>query len=239
MSAGIKIYNNNRQVMIDNNDICFGLSQKFTVATETTASIGKRFYGNFTAKDCISPLIVYELGGTNERIYVEDVVSKTNGFDLRFFALTPIVANFYIFDMAQVAQMTGTSVLRLYNRDGNLSFDNRIKHLSIVGEVYDGMPLDPNKKYGILIRSRSPYINEVRMWKDGKRLYDRTTRKYQMVWRDNNTLKVDMVTEIDATNWYWLYTGGPAGTTISNGDTYNIELAKPLLVDLTLIKSLE
>ncbi len=239
MTTGVRVSNSKNQVMISNEDICFGLSQKLTATTASIKNWGK-CSGNVQATGCISPLIVYELGDVVTRIQASGGTSNTSGFNFIFFSTTPsIPANVYVFDVASVAKLDGMSVLRMYRADGELAFDNRIRNLEVIGEVEDGMVLDPNKKYGVLIRSSPSYTVRSDSRRSGAWVYEREQDIREMVWRDGNTLRHQNVQVLDRELKFAADSYGPTGPIRYDGYTSNKSLAKPLLIDLTIVKALE
>lgn len=240
MTAGIKIFNKDRQMMVSNNDICFGLSQKIIATSASKRAYDKPFMGNASVTGCVNPLIVYNLEDEANMVNILNGTSNPSGFDFTFITKNgSITADFYIFDISANAQKQGQPVFRLYTPDGELAFDSRVKGLAVIGEVYDGMLLDPNKQYGVLMRSRSPYIRADNWWESGRKVYWEIINSYQMTWRDGNTLRHSMTRLSYALEWFWRDTFGPAGPSHQDGMVQNKQVATPLLVDLSLIKSLE
>ncbi len=243
MSAGIKLYNGNRQVLVDSSTVCFGLSQVHAVTTSTQrppnvelppVGVNNAQYGYLKVDNCYMPMIVYELADVSRRIHLYQINSSGNGFELCFFVFSGTqTVNFYIFDVASHCTLNGQSALRIYKSDGELAFDSRLKHLSIVGVANDGVNLDGGKRYGILLRSKPPIEREWREWVSGSRFYVYNADRHQMLWQENNVLRSQLVTTYEHTSWFWRSTGGVRN--LYSGLSHTKELSPPLLVDLTAI----
>lgn len=242
MTTGVRLYNESNQTMISSKDICFGLSQKLIAVDD---GYGGARWGKYVwlagTTGCISPLIVYELNDVSSRVQVLSGTSKATGFDIKVFTVgtrgvAPIL---YVFDIASVAKLEGQCVFRMYREDGELAFDNRIRNLEIVGEVVDGMTLDANKKYGVLIRSSPSYVTRTDSTRSGAWVYERERETRELLWREGDILRHQEVLILDRTLKFGADSYGNSLPSRYEGYTANKSLASPLLIDLTLIKSLE
>ena len=241
MTAGVKLYNDNNQTMISSKDICFGLSQKLIAVDDGRGAYWGKYRWNVATTGCISPLIVYELGDVNTRSQILSGTSNTTGFTFMVFTVGSrgTAPNLYVFDIASVAKLEGQCVLRMFREDGELAFDNRIRHLEVVGEVVDGMALDANKKYGVLIRSSPSYVTRMDSRRSGAWVYEREQEIRGLVWREGNILRHQEVKILDRELKFGADSYGNSLPSRYEGYSANKSLASPLLIDLTLIKSLE
>lgn len=242
MTTGVRLYNKSNQTMISSKDICFGLSQKLIAVDDLNggARWGKYVWLAGTT-GCISPLIVYELNDVSTRVQVLSGTSNATGFDIKVFTVGTrgLAPNLYVFDIASVARLEGQCVFRMYREDGELAFDNRIRNLEVVGEVVDGMVLDANKKYGVLLRSSPSYVSRSDSRRSGPWVYEREQEVRELVWREGNILRHQEVQILDRELKFAAESYGPTGPMKYEGYAANKSLASPLLIDLTLIKSLE
>lgn len=241
MTSGVRINNGSNQTMINNKDICFGLSQKLVAVDDGYGADWGKYRWNVETSGCISPLIVLELGDINTRSQILRGTSHATGFTIKVFTVGSRGAapNLYVFDIASVAKLEGQCVFRMYREDGELAFDNRIRNLEIVGEVTDGMLLDPNKKYGVLLRSSPSYVSRMDSRRSGAWVYEREQEVRELVWREGNILHHREVQILDRELKFGADSYGPTGPMKYNGYTSNKSLAKPLLIDLTIVKALE
>jgi len=241
MTTGVKLYNENNQMMVNNIDICFGLSQKLIAVPYGYRADWGKYKCNAETTGCISPLIVYELGTEETRTQVLRGVSNASGFTITVFTTSQgLSPNLYVFDVASVAKLEGKSVFRLYRPDGELAFDNRIRNLEVVGEAIDGMALNPNKQYGVLIRSSPSFVTRTDSRRSGPWVYEREREIRELLWRDGNTLRHQEVKILDRELKFAAESYGPGGYREQyDGYASNKSLASPLLIDLSIIKSLE
>lgn len=236
MTAGIKLYNGNRQVIAQSNQISFGLAQKLSQVsqkpTQPILQLGTAWkYRAIFDFDCTLPLVVLALGDINNRSALISTTVSNATCQVRFLTESPIEQKLFVYDIPSRCTLVGSAAMRIYRDDGELAFDSRLGHLSVVGEALPETVLDPNKKYGLLFRSRPALQERQESWTSGGRLYVRQYTKRQIYWIDNNRLKTDMVQTREYNNWY---VGGGFGV-IRDSD-YNQdfrELLRPLLIDIT------
>ena len=137
-----------------------------------------------------------------------------------------------MFDNPQNAIISGQAALKIYNPNtGQLTFDSRLKHLQILGEIYDGMPIDPTRKYGVLLRSKLGFHYEWISKVSGGKWYVDEYWRSDLIWIEGSVIRVGRALIRERHNWYYLSTGNPSPTEIVDYP----QLATPLLVDLTLI----
>lgn len=236
MTAGVKIYNDNKQVLVDDTYQNLALSNVYYIGSDKGAwswsntEFGFYYYG-------LIPVMVYELGDINHRLYISKTKQQSDGSYGVKFVQSPAdkvnkSCNFYIFDVPQNAIISGQAALKIYNTStGQLTFDSRLKHLQILGEIYDGMPIDPNRKYGVLLRSKLGFKYEFNSRTSGGKWYVDEYWRSDLIWIENNVIRVGRELIRERHNWYYQSTGNPSPTEIYDYP----QLATPLLVDLTLI----
>lgn len=236
MTAGVKIYNGNRQVLVDDTYQNLALSSVMNMGADKGAWSWDSSIIDFSYQGNI-PVLVYGLGDINNRLYVAKTKQQTDGsYGVKYVQAPADKVNkpcvFYVFDNPQNAIINGQAALKIYNPNtGQLTFDSRLKHLQILGEIYDGMPIDPSRKYGVLLRSKLGFKYEWISKVSGGKWYVDEYWRSDLVWIEGSVIRVGRVLVRERHNWYWLSTGNPSPTEIADYP----QLATPLLVDLTLI----
>lgn len=236
MTAGVKIYNGNRQVLVDDTYQNLALSSVINMGADKGAWSWDSSTVDFSYKGNI-PVLVYEIGGINNRLYVAKTKQQSDGSYAVKYVQAPAdkvnkPCTFYVFDNPQNAIINGQAALKIYNPNtGQLTFDSRLKHLQILGEIYDGMPIDPSRKYGVLLRSKLGFHYEWISKVSGGKWYVDEYWRSDLIWIEGNVIRVGRALIRERHNWYWLSTGNPSPSL-----SYDYpQLATPLLVDLTLI----
>ncbi|MFB6349504.1 hypothetical protein ACFBZI_08725 [Moraxella sp. ZJ142] len=237
MSAGIKIYNHNQQVSINSNDLMFCLAIKDTIQSpkgrpqiNTTLAVSNYIDASRGYSGLRMPLLVHEIGGWDKRIQLTNYQKKDGIVKIAFWTPEEMPVNVFFFDLSSnFTAPSGGAGLKMYTQNGELSFDSRMKHLKIIGVANDGMSLEPNKKYGILVRSLPDTVEEEQWSQDKRKIYHTQIYKRKLFWIENNTLRASMIETGREENWYWRSTGRP----YSNGGTGKKEMVPPLLVDIT------
>lgn len=243
MSAGIKLYNANRQVLIDSN--YFNFAHKNSVVVSAKNFVSTLYLENendtlgkfeFSGKH---PLLVYELGNHNHRIAITRMSNKDGIYQVEFIFKPNDGENrdlkFHIFDVPEFSDKSGQSAVRLYNQNQELTFDSQLKYLQILGEITPDMALNPNKKYGVLLRSKLQAVHVFNEYYfDGGRKWRMEQKALmQMLHVQDSILKSELVEVRNHSNWYWTATG--RHRPIGYNETTIPTISQPLLVDLSLI----
>lgn len=177
-------------------------------------------------------MVALALGDINSRSALTRIVVNNETCQVTFLTERPVAHELFVYDIPSRCTLVGNAAMRIYRDDGELAFDSRLRHLSVIGEALPETVLDPNKKYGLLFRSRPAMQERQESWTRGGRLYVRQYTKRQMYWIDNNRLKTDMVQTREYNNWYV----GSGGFGVIRDSDYNQdfrELLRPLLIDIT------
>lgn len=236
MTAAVKIYNGDRQVLVDDTYQNLAVSSVYYIGSDKGAWSWSNTEFDFSYRGDM-PVLVYGLGDINQRLYISKTKQQNDGsYGVKFVQAPADKANktcmFYIFDVPSNAIKDGQAALRIYNPlTGQLTFDSRLKHLQILGEIYDGMPIDPSRKYGVLLRSKLGFKYEFNSRTSGGKWYVDEYWRSDLIWIDGNVIRVGRELIRERHNWYYLSTGNPSPTEIYDYP----QLATPLLVDLTLI----
>lgn len=224
MSAGIKIYNRNKQVLINSDYKNIALRQTIDLSNIEKSEIP---LGNRPV------VIVEELLSTQQKM--AEIALKYDGtYTLLINNENRAKQKIFVFGEPDNSNITSKVGMIVYKRGTNeVAFDSRLNYLQILGDIYHDMPIDPNKKYGII--RRVPIGKSWYMWNTGRRngrYYYTERESYEDYGIDGDKIKIfDRITK--DINSYFVDRPAP------NTDVRYRVNHKPLLVDLTLIKSLE
>lgn len=229
--SGLRIYNKKGAKLIDSNEFCVGLSAIYTASTNNERQLGDNYVGSVTITNFTNPLIVMPLTDISNIVALDAMQRTGNELKLTFFSKNPsVAAKFYIFDIGERIARLGQSYFKVYNSNGEITFDNSMQHLNILGEVVNNMPLDSNKSYGYLVRSKpnSQFIG--RVWFSLGSLF--MQQSFQIPYKSDNVLKYENVVFFKDVQGrgesdYHKYPGE------FSGDVVVDRALTPLLVDLT------
>lgn len=219
MSAGIRIYNHNSQVMIDSSykNIAFNRVIDLAGVTSTSYDLGDK------------PVIIVE-----ELPHAGSVMSRIglgyqNGYKLYVNNIGKIAQKIFVFgEPAQLPK--GTAGFIIYkNGTSEVAFDSRLRYLQIIGEISSDMPVSTDKKYGIIRRvpSGDNYYMQHTGTRRGRYYYvDQTWHESYCI--DNDKIKIFNHYTRNIDSWF------------GDRPAYNINVKydipyKPLLVDLTQV----
>lgn len=224
MSAGIKIYNRNKQVLINSDYKNIALRQTIDLSNIEKSEIP---LGNRPV------VIVEELLSTQQKM--AEIALKYDGtYTLLINNANRAKQKIFVFGEPDNSNITSKVGMIVYKRGTNeVAFDSRLNYLQILGDIYHDMPIDPNKSYGIV--RRVPIGINWLMQNTGRsknRYYYTEKRWYEDYGIDSNKVKIfeRYITDVNS-----FFIDRPA----PNHDVRYRVNHKPLLVDLTLIKSLE
>lgn len=157
MSAGIRIYNDNRNLVIDGEYQNIALIEKINLTSpKSTSNTGGREQHIFEFEYLGDlPIVVLPIG-IGYDLYALTSVRINNGktvVEVRASSNKPFTV--YLFGKPKQIDST-LPALRIYShKTGELVFDSRQKYLRVLGECEEGKALPKNKLYGQLIRGRS------------------------------------------------------------------------------------
>lgn len=223
MTAGIMIYNNKKQVLINSNYKNNALISTIDISNITQQEIT---FGNKPI------IIVEELLSVNQKMADVGLKYDNGIYKLNVNNPKKSAQKIFIFGEPNNENVTTRAALIIYKKGTNeVAFDSRLKYLQIVGELTNDMLIDTNKTYGII--RRVPSANNWVMYnyrRSGGKYYYREQEWHEDYGIDANKVKIfDRYTKnIDS-----FFVDRPAP---SMNVRYNPSY-KPLLVDLSTIVS--
>ena len=219
MSAGIRIYNANSQVLIDSNykNIALNKVIDLTGVTNTNYELGDK-----------SVVIVEELpaiGSVMSRVRL----GYNNGYRAYVSNIGKIAQKLFVFGEPEQLPKGPAGFIIYKNGTSEVAFDSRLKYLQIIGEISNDMPINPDKKYGIIRRvpSGDNHYSQHTGTSNGRYYY------VEQIWHesyciDNGKIRIFNHYTRNINSWF----GDRPIPNISI--KYDIPF-KPLLVDLTQV----
>ena len=172
MTAGIKIYNQKGQLGIDakyRNIACHRvLNPDGTIFKQFTESVQDFAVHVHELLDAATVQVTNGVSRLQQQRRGKDTFGNLRG--------EPedgghIYGKEYVFGVPMLDSPTVSAAMKIYNPDsGALVFDSRLPYLNIIGQVTNGMALDPRKKYGIL--TTTPVNFQRRGWNRSRKSWE-------------------------------------------------------------------
>lgn len=220
MSAGIKIYNHNRQVLINSQYQNIALLQVIDTSNidKTELTFGSE------------PIVVVEQLLPSEQPRARVRLVYDGVYKLFINNQAKATQKICVFGMPDNSKITQKSGLIIYqNNTGKIAFDSRLRYLQLLGEMVNDAPADANKTYGII--KRVPVNDNERQWNTGRsrgRYYFRRQKWHEEYGIENGKFKIFNKYTSDYESYF-------VDRPVYNHDLTHEIKYKPLLVDLTSI----